>query len=82
MCRSPRGPGRARGRTVTSRRAVQFVLTDGDGGTSLPATVTLNLGPSLELEWPVPNAIVYGTPLAAVQLNATAREGYYRVRED
>jgi hypothetical protein len=59
----------------TNARTVRVVADDGDAGVSAPAAMTLNVTGLLDvpgLVWTEPPPIVYGTPLGAAQLNATA----------
>lgn len=56
-------------------RTILVVATDGQGGTSLPATASLNVisvAANPTINWPFPAPIVYGTVLSELQLNATA----------
>jgi hypothetical protein len=60
------------GASPPSNRTLEFVLADGDGGTSAPVDLRLHLMPKPRVTWENPAGIVYGTPLTAVQLNASA----------
>ena len=55
-------------------RLATFEVADGDGGTTT-AVQTINVLPTPDspvITWPTPASIVYGTPLGAAQLNASA----------
>ena len=59
---------------TSSPRTVEFRLSDGDGGTN-KVSKTIEIGVSTGnaiVFWNNPVNIIYGTPLSAVQLNATA----------
>lgn len=53
--------------------SVQFTPNDGANHTTAAATVTITVTKAVQtLAWNAPAPIVYGTPLSAAQLNATA----------
>ncbi len=59
----------------TNARLAEFVVTDGDGGTSAPVSLTLEVVAVRDepvLTWTNPESIIYGTSLGGTQLGATA----------
>jgi Flp pilus assembly CpaE family ATPase len=58
------------GKSITEKIATDKP-TNGTNGTSSSATAVAP-GTAASVEWPAPEPIPYGTPLSAVQLNATA----------